>query len=271
MPGWPKPGEDFPPPTAPGAGRAGRRADHPAPAERAARPTGAVGGPARRSADVRRSPTCGPRWPRPARPMRSERETMPGIDRASAVLAPLYEHDGELFVVLTRRTWEMRAHSGEVSFPGGRQDDGEDLWATALREAHEEIALDAGRRSSRSASSTTSPPSRAARSSSPTSAALPGRPDDGGEPAARCPTVLHVPRGRAARPGHLPRGALDVPVGRGPPDLLLRAGRRHRVGRHRRHAPPARSAWSPAPSPAASSTTSEPRLPPAAAVQAWRL
>ena len=67
---------------------------------------------------------------------------MPGIDRASAVLAPLYEHEGDLYVVLTRRTWEMRAHSGEVSFPGGRQDEGEDLWGTALREAHEEIRLD---------------------------------------------------------------------------------------------------------------------------------
>jgi 8-oxo-dGTP pyrophosphatase MutT (NUDIX family) len=75
--------------------------------------------------------------------MRSERETMPGIDRASAVLAALYEEQDELFVVLTRRTWELRAHSGEVSFPGGRQDDGEDLWQTALREAREEIALDA--------------------------------------------------------------------------------------------------------------------------------
>ena len=74
---------------------------------------------------------------------RSERESQPEIDRASAVLAPLYEEGGELFVVLTRRTWEMRAHSGEVSFPGGRQDDSDaDLWHTALREAHEEVALD---------------------------------------------------------------------------------------------------------------------------------
>jgi 8-oxo-dGTP pyrophosphatase MutT (NUDIX family) len=62
------------------------------------------------------------------------------------VLAPLYEHDGELHVILTRRTWEMRAHSGEVSFPGGRQDDADtDLWHTALREAHEEIDLDPSR------------------------------------------------------------------------------------------------------------------------------
>jgi 8-oxo-dGTP pyrophosphatase MutT (NUDIX family) len=77
----------------------------------------------------------------PAR--RSEREHMPGIDRASAVLAPLYEVDGELHVILTRRTWELRSHQGEVSFPGGRHDDTDpDLWFTALRESREEIALD---------------------------------------------------------------------------------------------------------------------------------
>jgi 8-oxo-dGTP pyrophosphatase MutT (NUDIX family) len=74
---------------------------------------------------------------------RSERELLPDIDRASAVLAPLYEEGGELFVVLTRRTWELRSHQGEVSFPGGRQDDDDpDLWHTALRESREEIALD---------------------------------------------------------------------------------------------------------------------------------
>lgn len=79
---------------------------------------------------------AGPAWP-------TERERLPDIDRASAVLAPLYELDGELHVVLTRRTWTMRSHSGEVSFPGGRQDDTDgDLWHTALREAEEEIALD---------------------------------------------------------------------------------------------------------------------------------
>lgn len=60
----------------------------------------------------------------------------------SAVLAPLYEQDGEVHVVLTRRAWHMRSHTGEVSFPGGRQEPGETLWQTALREAHEETGLD---------------------------------------------------------------------------------------------------------------------------------
>jgi 8-oxo-dGTP pyrophosphatase MutT (NUDIX family) len=62
---------------------------------------------------------------------------------ASAVLAPLYDHDGEAHVVLTRRSRRMRAHAGEVSFPGGRVEEGDaDLVATALREAQEEIGLD---------------------------------------------------------------------------------------------------------------------------------
>jgi 8-oxo-dGTP pyrophosphatase MutT (NUDIX family) len=142
MPGWPGEGEAFPPPPTPVP--AGRGGDQIIP-----RPYAAVAGRPAPWADLppeRRRPTlddvrvalatAGP-------PVRSERETMPGIDRASAVLAPLYEEDGELFVILTRRTWNMRSHSGEVSFPGGGQDDSDaDLWQTALRESREEIALD---------------------------------------------------------------------------------------------------------------------------------
>ena len=60
---------------------------------------------------------------------------------ASAVLAPFYEDDGEVYVVLTRRGWGLRSHTGEVSFPGGRQDPGETLVEAALREAHEEVDL----------------------------------------------------------------------------------------------------------------------------------
>ena len=61
----------------------------------------------------------------------------------SGVLVLLYEHRGEPWVVLTRRAWHLRHHAGEVCFPGGRREPGDaDLWATALREASEEIGLD---------------------------------------------------------------------------------------------------------------------------------
>ena len=65
-----------------------------------------------------------------------------GAARASAVLAPFYELDGDLYTVLTRRSWDLRSHTGEVSFPGGRQDEGETLLEAALRESKEEIGLD---------------------------------------------------------------------------------------------------------------------------------
>jgi len=63
--------------------------------------------------------------------------------RASSVLAPLYEDDGVLYVVLTRRAQHLRTHRGEVSFPGGAKDPGESIVEAALREAREEIGLDA--------------------------------------------------------------------------------------------------------------------------------
>ena len=61
----------------------------------------------------------------------------------AAVLAALFERDGELHAVFTRRRGDLRIHAGQVSFPGGRREPGDaDLVATALREAHEEIGLD---------------------------------------------------------------------------------------------------------------------------------
>ncbi|MCB1031919.1 MAG: CoA pyrophosphatase [Acidimicrobiales bacterium] len=72
--------------------------------------------------------------------VRSPRESV--VSRASAVLAALYEDAGETYVILTRRSAALRVHSGEVSFPGGRQEPGEDLMDTAKREAWEEIGLD---------------------------------------------------------------------------------------------------------------------------------
>lgn len=61
--------------------------------------------------------------------------------RPSAVLVPVYEEAGEAVLVLTRRAQHLRAHKGEVSFPGGRQEPGEAPTETALREAEEETAL----------------------------------------------------------------------------------------------------------------------------------
>jgi len=61
----------------------------------------------------------------------------------AAVLIPLYLRGGDLVAVFTERRADLRRHAGEISFPGGRQDEpDEDLRTTALREAHEEIGLD---------------------------------------------------------------------------------------------------------------------------------
>lgn len=62
--------------------------------------------------------------------------------RPAAVLVPLLEQQGQLHVVLTQRSAQLRHHAGQISFPGGRQEPTDrDLFATALREAHEEIGL----------------------------------------------------------------------------------------------------------------------------------
>lgn len=45
-------------------------------------------------------------------------------------------------VILTQRPSGMRSHPGQVAFPGGKIDPGEDAVAAALREAHEELNLD---------------------------------------------------------------------------------------------------------------------------------
>ncbi len=66
-----------------------------------------------------------------------------GGGRPAAVLVPIHPGpDGDLHVVLTRRSDTLRHHTGEVSFPGGRVDPGETIVEAALREADEEVALD---------------------------------------------------------------------------------------------------------------------------------
>jgi len=62
----------------------------------------------------------------------------------AAVLVPLVQRD-ELTVLLTQRTQHLSTHSGQVAFPGGKQDpEDRDAVATALREAYEEVGLEAG-------------------------------------------------------------------------------------------------------------------------------
>jgi 8-oxo-dGTP pyrophosphatase MutT (NUDIX family) len=65
----------------------------------------------------------------------------PGRTRA-AVLLPLFVKDGSCHILFTKRSQKVRYHKGEISFPGGNYDaTDDDLLATALREAHEEIGL----------------------------------------------------------------------------------------------------------------------------------
>jgi 8-oxo-dGTP pyrophosphatase MutT (NUDIX family) len=45
-------------------------------------------------------------------------------------------------VILTVRREHLRTHAGQIAFPGGRLDEGEEPVAAALREAHEELGLD---------------------------------------------------------------------------------------------------------------------------------
>jgi 8-oxo-dGTP pyrophosphatase MutT (NUDIX family) len=64
----------------------------------------------------------------------------------AAVLVPIVAHPDGLTVLFTRRTVHLKAHSGQVSFPGGRAEPGDpSIEFTALREAEEEIGLPARR------------------------------------------------------------------------------------------------------------------------------
>jgi 8-oxo-dGTP pyrophosphatase MutT (NUDIX family) len=62
--------------------------------------------------------------------------------RRAAVLVPLYVDAGALWVLLTRRADELPQHRSQIAFPGGALEPGEEPWAGAVREAHEEIGLD---------------------------------------------------------------------------------------------------------------------------------
>ena len=61
--------------------------------------------------------------------------------RPGSVLILLYEKEGRILFPLIKRNEYKGAHSGQVSFPGGKAEAGEDAIETALREAEEEIGI----------------------------------------------------------------------------------------------------------------------------------
>jgi 8-oxo-dGTP pyrophosphatase MutT (NUDIX family) len=65
-----------------------------------------------------------------------------GSLRRAGVLVPLFVRDGQLWIVFTRRTDTLEHHRGQISFPGGAEEPGdESLLATALRETEEELGI----------------------------------------------------------------------------------------------------------------------------------
>ena len=55
----------------------------------------------------------------------------------------LFEYGDGIYILLTKRSEKLKSHSGDVCFPGGKCDRNESVLETALREAHEEIGLNA--------------------------------------------------------------------------------------------------------------------------------
>ena len=94
---------------------------------------------ARLSADaVRARFATPPRW---EPEVNQERRILDRAPTAASVLVPLVLRES-LTVLLTQRTDHLSDHAGQISFPGGRVEDGDaDATATALREANEEVGL----------------------------------------------------------------------------------------------------------------------------------
>jgi len=74
--------------------------------------------------------------------LRSDARFAPPEVRPAAVLIAVTDRP-EPGVILTHRPEAMRAHPGQVAFPGGKLDPGEDAVGAALREAHEELGINA--------------------------------------------------------------------------------------------------------------------------------
>lgn len=77
------------------------------------------------------------RWPE------DMRERLATTLKPAAVLIPLIERgEAEMSLLLTQRSADLKTHAGQVSFPGGRMEEGDpDIAVTALRETEEEVGI----------------------------------------------------------------------------------------------------------------------------------
>ena len=74
-------------------------------------------------------------------PLASANHSLPG--QPAAVVLVVREQAGLVEVLLSRRAGHLRHHPHQICFPGGRQDQADDdLWATAVRECHEELGIE---------------------------------------------------------------------------------------------------------------------------------
>ena len=75
--------------------------------------------------------------------LEKQRDAGEALLRPAAVLLLIVNHGSGATVLFTQRTAHLPAHAGQISFPGGRCEEGDaDPESTALRESREEVGLD---------------------------------------------------------------------------------------------------------------------------------
>ena len=83
------------------------------------------------------------RAPRERERLRFTKADVPADFKRSGVLIPMWPEGDDVHVLLTRRATQLRTQPGQMAFPGGRLEAGEDWIEGALRETHEEVGIPA--------------------------------------------------------------------------------------------------------------------------------